>query len=340
MIINVYGTYQSGKSLLYDAFSSSDCFCTFDKEFDFDIIRYPTCLLDLYRAILSSDPLISGHAYCNFSRTFTNKLRKPRNLLDAYLNYCHDFSILAPGFRRITSKYLHDLRQHSRQAYHPFQFLLPSSISPVFIRTLTKLGLPHGFLDTTLLSISEADFLSITKDYMDSLFSDMKLSYDSKMDVFSKAVVINNACFPGQESLLASLYPDLRNILVVRHPKTTYIDITKRCSSLSYKRITSAFIDLTSYASYLDHFELQLSKAILSKNCHVVRFEDLLAEPEETLSNISNYLGVPPSFLRNLRLSSTHTALQEPLSILSKPPLPKDSQCYHYTHTFYPDYAA
>ncbi len=312
-ILNIYGLYQSGKSLLYDAFTSSPSFKTFHREEDFDLLRYPNGLFELYLSILTLDPLIAGHRLSRFSHLVSYNCIAPKNKLDAFLFYRRDFSLFLPGFHHQTSIYLSKLLKHTRTTFHPFSLLTETfPLLPVY-RLFNKF-FNTSFPKSLLLSISENDFVQYTQNYLDSLFTYMLCCSPPNAHVPYDALILNNVCFPGQEKLLNKLCPKINNILLIRDPIATYIDILDRSSFAWYRNQSNAFFSVNSFRSYLDYFELALGSVISSGNSLILRFEDLVNSPSTQLSLIAEYSGIPINALSQLSIKPLSSPILEDCS--------------------------
>lgn len=334
--LNIYGLYQTGKSLLSDSFSSSDFFLTFDRELDFDLLRYPGGIFDLYLSILSCDPLIAGRKFSDFSRLVKCFSTKSHSKIDSFLFYRYSVSSFSQDFDRFIAKYLHSLRNYIRTEFHPFLYSCTTFPSLPFYRILNKF-LSTGYPKSLLLDISPDLFVTLTTEFFSELFHDMLCSYTLQTNSPVSAVVFNNACFPGQEQLLRTLCPFMKNILVIRDPLLCYQDITGRSSSSEYVKQTRAFFDHTNPYAFFDYYEQRLASVVQSDESLIIRFEDLISSPANTLQAISDYTSIELWNLRTMTIKSTSSA--QPLLDHTTLTYFKDK---HYNHilSFYPEYAS
>ncbi len=79
-------------------------------------------------------------------------------------------------------------------------------------------------------------------------------------------------------------WPDARHILLLRHPGAVVASLTDRRKDPDHEAIRA---EVLGYAEKLEEARLGLAGA------HVVRYEDLTAEPERVTRDLCAYLGVP-----------------------------------------------
>ena len=83
---------------------------------------------------------------------------------------------------------------------------------------------------------------------------------------------------------LQALYPDARQIIVMRHP------IAVACATQKWS--------WTSYTALIDHWltchELMVQDAKHLPGLHVVRYEDFVARPDDVLAEAFRYIGLEP----------------------------------------------
>lgn len=90
---------------------------------------------------------------------------------------------------------------------------------------------------------------------------------------------------------LQALFPDSAQIMVIRHP------VVVALSTVKWRRLASRnWQNHTSLAAMIEHWviahELMLSDAVAIRRLHVLRYEDLVADPVTELAAVQGMLGL------------------------------------------------
>ena len=108
---------------------------------------------------------------------------------------------------------------------------------------------------------------------------------------------------------LQGLFPDSAQIMVIRHP------VVVALSTVKWRRVVSRnWQNHTSLAQMIEHWviahELMLGDAAAIRRLHVLRYEDLVADPVRELRAVQLLLGLP-SPIPASTLKSTHSGAYE-----------------------------
>lgn len=126
----------------------------------------------------------------------------------------------------------------------------------------------------------------------------LRARYFEKLDAVSpaepgKLVVDKNPLSMIRVPLIHRLFPDARIILAMRHP----CDVVLSCFMQNFKptEAMSSFLDLTNASrtydrifSYWEH-----CRAIFPIDVHMLRYEDMVSDPETVLRPLMDFIGLP-----------------------------------------------
>ena len=98
---------------------------------------------------------------------------------------------------------------------------------------------------------------------------------------------------------LQALFPDARFVMVVRHPVVVTLSTRKWARTAPLGRLTE---------HWFRAHDLFTADAARIRNLHVLKYEELVARPEETLARLGDFLGldgpVPPDLVQGHRSSA------------------------------------
>ncbi|MCX4704899.1 sulfotransferase [Streptomyces sp. NBC_01352] len=164
-----------------------------------------------------------------------------------------------------------------------------STLLRVLLNSHSRVRAPHEMHLRTLHVELTRDFtaeamkaLGLNREELEHVLWDRVLHLElvrSGKDVIVDKTPANTLIWPR----LHRCWPDARYIVLLRHPGAVITSLTKRRADPDHEAIR---------AEVLDYGE-RLEEARQSLDAHVVRYEDLTADPERTTRGLCDYLGVP-----------------------------------------------
>ena len=137
-------------------------------------------------------------------------------------------------------------------------------------------------------------FAAFARGRIDAFYATLAAHAGKRAVAFAEKGAINDARFEPRSRLIQELYPDAREILLVRDPRDML------CSMLAYdaRRGATAFgrsgHDDAQWTQWLGHVLVEMTRAhrALGERSLLVRYEDLVAEPREVMRAVFSHLGL------------------------------------------------
>jgi hypothetical protein len=203
--------------------------------------------------------------------------RNPRTwFAGAGWNYDDAFS---HRFIDLSDEYVQRLVQTTWVTDWPFPKADVTGLELFLRRSMRKLGMSGAYDVPVYLSFPE-DFVSITKDYLNSLLS-------SNVDDSTSTVVMHNAFEPFQPQRCLKFFNEARCIIIDRDPRDSYVQ------QLSYRPMAVGPRNfILRYRAYRE-----AAKRFHEENAAIlrIRFEDLITNYQSTVDKIVDFLGEPAS---------------------------------------------
>jgi hypothetical protein len=285
---NIYGIFQSGKSLLYDLIPDS-CI-KLPRELDIEIYRRSDGLIDFYDKILiSPDPTSHIIALRRLLRLFSSVALISRNnpfalLARPYIIEHFNYESCLPGFNAASSSFFCHLGTDSPWTAHnllsPFS---ETSLQSVLRRLMRKLNIQLS--SDVNVYINPATALSAIRNFSREILASF---HDSPRQ--NNALILNNLCYPGQETRLLKIFPEITNICIIRDPTLCFTDLFYRSNADAYfKSSIGSALPLHSIKQSMEIYSHSLSLLHEQERagaCTVIRFEDLICHPKEVIDRL------------------------------------------------------
>lgn len=283
-VVDLSGYSFSGKSAVYDLLQEFEGYKTQGKEFEFDLLRCPSGLLDLKNSLVDQwSPVRSSEAIRRFARLVA-KLGGNGDAVARLSTLGTHYEKKFPGFAKFSRRYLETLCTAEWESSWPFAYFEAGKLE-IFMRKLLARLLKGDTMraQVYLVRPDAAAFQLATSAYLRDLLS-------SSAQMGCRAVVLNNACepFAPQNSLV--LFDDARCIVVDRDPRDIYL------SALRTGRVGNADIGRAVTGSTVDDFiaRFRLYRCDNTPDHPRVlrlRFESLVDNYHTTVRQIQSFLG-------------------------------------------------
>lgn len=281
--IDLSGYSFTGKSAVYDFVSEFDSVKTFGKEVEFDLIRCPGGLRDLYAALVDDWSLIrSSESIKTFLRLVDNT-KGDGSVLSRLFDTGQMYSKHFPGFKNISTNFVRQLSVGSYIGYWPFYLSSKNAYEIFFKKLLNKLGF-NDFKGRVYLSrLSDEEFFNLASVYLNELFS-------SSVDKKHTHVALNNAIEPYNSTLIDGFNFPFKQVVIERDPRDVYLSASNSIN----KSVSEAVLgkDINDFVKrYKLQRENNRNSASLSK---LIWFEDLVLNYEETAFDLIDFLELSP----------------------------------------------
>jgi hypothetical protein len=220
--VDISGYGQSGKSVISDLLREFDSFWVPHNLFEFDLIRVPGGLLDLYHALVEDWSVIRADAAVRRFRKVAYRmgeyarLSSPKSLFNSYgTNYQKVFRY---RFFELTDKFVNSLIVAEFQKEWPFSDLERNNLQTFYKRAMRVIGLHKNITQNYILTNPQANFINLSTNYINRIFS-LVIPYGTSN------VVLHNALEPFNPVRGLSLLGDAREIVVSRDPRDIYASI-------------------------------------------------------------------------------------------------------------------
>jgi hypothetical protein len=279
LIVDISGYSFSGKSAIYSYLSSCAGIKSFDIEFEFDLIRAPGGLYELYSACTDPNWSIvrSSAAVARYQKLISN-LGNKRNILTRLSSIGVYYEDLFPGFVDASGRFLDRITSTSYKSYWPFLSLSQGSAVVTKLKNIVRPQLST----VSLARLNKLDFLSAARLYTDAIFS------QNDTDIYS-VVILSNAFETSSPQSSIQFFNNAKSIVVDRDPRaiyySAYLDSRSGCGSAGFSVIGSSVHD------FIDRFLLQ-RQSLSGDSADVlrVRFEDIVQDMGSLTSLISDFL--------------------------------------------------
>ena len=254
-----------------------------DKEFR--IIKDPFGIMDLEHALYDSTDLLNEDIAIRCFLWFAKKYSKSgKGFRTVGLNYKKEFG---KDFYEKCIQYIGNLIDYEYRGYWWYLSLNKPYLRQIINKILFKLKIydTRKHSKMSLVTKTRESFYTITKDFIDSIFSDIK--GDANIIALDQAIP---ATHPGFAKLYFS---NAKVINVERDPRDVYIDLIteeKRNGDI----VGHVGFDVASTHNvqlYIDWFKKCRRKG-LDGECLNIRFEDLILNYTDTKQKIFDYIGL------------------------------------------------
>lgn len=282
-VIDLSGYSFSGKSAYFDLLCEFDGYKHYSKEFEFELIRLPNGILDLYYSLVENwSPVRSSEAIRKF-KNLVDTLSGNDSLISRLISKGYQYDHYFPDFYELSQEYLDKLIIASWNSEWPFAYNDYPKYQIFLKKLLFRFGKKDVFSACVYLSrFDKTDFLNITRDYLDKLFS-------SCMSNNERVIITSNAFETTNPVISHQLCYSAKSIIVDRDPRDIYL------SALKTGYVNGINVGKTAIGedveNFIDRFKLYRKNLISDENVLRINFEDLVLNYEETLNKLFIFLG-------------------------------------------------
>mgnify|MGYP003633905405 CR=1 FL=1 len=290
--LDLSGYMFSGKSAVADVISEIEGYYSFGYLKEFDLLRVPGGVLDLYDSVNNWSYIGVDAALRRFISLTTELGRRPRGLQRLYLNGW-DYDSRYPGFNRATQDFLESLIEVEWNSSWPYAELGLHPVDVLFKKIRSKLIKNNqwkqvSFRLTTLKQLNE-----ILSQYLEQIFQ-------QSVNDQSHTVVTNNALDPSNPNRGLRVFDNMKSIVVDRDVRDIYMTATQFSQGFNdnvalFSKVAGAedievFIKRQKIIRAENRLSNEFEHRILRLN-----FENLVMDYDNILSQLYQFLGVNKS---------------------------------------------
>jgi len=281
-VIDLSGYSFSGKSAVYDLLSEFNGYAKHSKEFEFELIRVPNGIHDLYNnLVINWSPVRSSEAIRSFQRLI--KIYSGDNSFFSRLfRRGYKYDMYFPNFKNISNDLVEKLIISRWQSEWPFALNSKTNINIFLKKILFRLGFKRIFETEVFLSrFEKEEFLIIIKEYLNKLLL-------TAMNTNDKAIILNNAFESFYPLSSQQFFYNARSIIVDRDPRDIYLSALKggvvNGVNVGFA-VTGGCVD-----NFIKRFKTYRNNIEINTKILRITFEDLVLNYEQTLNMIFDFL--------------------------------------------------
>ncbi|EQC45955.1 sulfotransferase domain protein [Bacteriovorax sp. BSW11_IV] len=299
--IDVSGVGSSGKSAVVDILREFEGIFVPANSFEFDLVRAPGGVLDLYHALCEDwSPVRSHNAVRRFQKlvNLVGRSESSLNLWAAAQSTGNRYDSVFHGqFTKLANEFLDSFIKGSYKAYWPYDSYEMAAPQRFFNKFYRKFDFHKKVCSEVLLCDGE-NFANEFSKFMNALFN--QICKDSNK------VVLNNAFEAFNPARSLNLLKSAKSIIVTRDPRDIYVsglssfnvsESDKALQAVENDGINKSFLAtdnlnnfITRYKLYMDHLTKNQDDRVL-----ILKFEDLVENYDESLKKIISHLGLKDS---------------------------------------------
>lgn len=290
-VIDFSGYSFSGKSAYFDLFCEFDGYKHFSKEFEFELLRAPSGIVDLYNCLVDDwSPIRSSEAI----RSFKNIIKVyggGNSLISRLQKHGYNYDYYFPGFTKKSNEFISKLTLAKWKSEWPFAFNYYPSYRIFIKKLMFKLGSKRMFqTDVYLSRFEHEEFLNIVREYFNDLFKELFIDGEHTL-------LLNNTFETTNPQKSQQFFYNAKSIVVDRDPRDIYLS-AKNTGIINGLDVGNTAIG-GSVENFITRFKLYRNNITNNKNTLRVNFEDLVLEYEVTLSEIFSFLKEDSSIHRH-----------------------------------------
>jgi sulfotransferase family protein len=297
--IGVSGIGNTGKSALVEMLKETESIKVFDRFFEFDIVRVPGGILDLYHHLCEAwSPIRSDYAIKEFLRLVYTMGLDPRwyDLIGLARSSSRYQRVFKGHFISESLAYINNFVKFKYHGFWPYDLLTTSMLERLARKIANRLTFERAFHFE--INVADAnDFITRTHDYLANLY---KWTFEKPY----KAVVLSNAIEPYNATRTLDILRNTKLLLVLRDPRDIYISAVDPKKMQGRDNTLVAIENKGGSKSFLPTSDIELfakrQKVLMEKLGNVasdprvlsVWFEDLVLEYESTRTKVFDFLGI------------------------------------------------
>lgn len=281
-VLDFSGYSFSGKSAYFDLFCEFEGYKHFSKEFEFELLRIPSGIVDLYNCLVEDwSPIRSSEAIRNF-KNIIKVYGGGTSFISRVQSHGYNYDYYFPNFTNISNEFITKLTLGKWKSEWPFAFNHHPSYEIFIKKLMYKFGRKKMFeTDVYLSRFEHEEFLSIVKEYFYDLFKDIFINEEHTL-------LLNNSFETTNPQKSQQFFYKAKSIIVDRDPRDIYL------SARSTGIVNGLDVGNTaiggSVENFITRFKLYRNKLSNNKDTLRVNFEDLILNYEDTLSKIFLFL--------------------------------------------------
>lgn len=297
--IDVSGLGNAGKSAVADFLSEFSSVQSFEYSFEFDLIRLPNGIIDLYNhLVLDWSPIRSNEAIRSFKKLTKSLGGSPhKKNLAAYLfsagtAYERRFQ---GQFNKLSKEYIEQFIAAEYEAFWPYYLITDYPWIRLFKKLMIKFHITSQ-LKSPLVLANGKNFSEITTDYINKLYS---IIVPETKDF----VILQNSFEPFNPVHGLNILQDSKSILVIRDPRDVYVsglnnsNVTKKDKHLlafDNNGINKSFLGSDDLDIFITRQKIYFERLFkgMDPRVKIIRFEDFVLDSEKQTRDVINFLGL------------------------------------------------
>lgn len=296
--VDVSGFGHSGKTVVTDYLKQYDCVFSFPNHIEFELIRVPGGLLDLYFSIYESWNLIRSTVRINEFKTLVKRIGKIQSM-SSPISY---FTASAHGydqhfnhkFIEISNRFIDKVITAKQITFWPYENLRVHPFLVFYNKFKSKFF--NSLLKSEIYFSNRNDFLNYTEAYMNELFSEV-------VGPEQTHVVLNNGFEPFNSGLCLDIVGDAFSIIVDRDPRDIYasqinvedvfvpnFEKDKRVDGI--KKIMTGFNDIDHFLFRYKTLKENVIKNEADSRIIKINYEEFILNHEDCARKIKSIIGI------------------------------------------------
>lgn len=293
--IDISGFGHSGKTVVSDYLKENKNVFSFNNSVEFELIRVPGGLLDLYYSIFENWSLIRSTKRIKEFKKLIYRIGTTPNYLNptTYFNSSgHSYEqLFENNFIRESLEFIDKLVISTDRTFWPYENLSSSTFDLILSKINLKLF--NKFIESDILYTKRDDFIFLVNEYLNKLFLNIVNNDQTH-------VLLNNTCEPFSPECSLRILGDSYSIIVDRDPRDIYasqinpednfIPIFELKSGI-YK-MKKKMTNFDNLYGFIERYKILHENINDIKNSRILRiqFEEFILDHEKTKEKINNFL--------------------------------------------------
>lgn len=282
-IINIFGLYMTGKSALYDLLTERKNVYSISPHFDLDIVRVPNGINDLILSMKNCSVHHQSLAIDRFLVVLEQFDSSNFGGLEKFFCQRSNYPKFFLAYKSLKKKLISELTKNQWRCHHFHSYYSDSPLDTFTRKILLKLGnVPDN---CTLYALDEQYVINALQNFVKDLLLSSN-EYNSE-----ELFILNNMNFVESCHLSELVIPNIIQYAVIRNPLDVYCSIIS--SDAVHNKIPEIAIKLNRVGDindFLAGYDRQLGYLDTSRihNLNIIKFEDIVKNPNAILSLIEN----------------------------------------------------
>jgi len=308
--IDISGFGHSGKTIVSDYLKENNRIFSFDNNVEFELIRVPGGLLDLYYSIFENWSLIrSSKRIKDFKKLIFRIGITPSisNPITYFNSSGHSYEqLFKNNFISESLDFIDKIVISTDRTFWPYENLTSNTLNLVLSKF--KLKFFNKLIESEILYTKRENFLFLVNEYLNNLFLHIANNSESH-------VLLNNSCEPFSPECSLKILGDSYSIIVDRDPRDIYASQINQedvfipnfeLKSGIYK-MKKKMTNFENLQGFIERYKILHENISDINHTRVLRikFEDFILDHKKSISNINNFLNLETNYEAKFNVSDS-----------------------------------